>query len=144
MSEIDDIIKRSMEARARIIEAGRRFAAQKAEQAEVKAVRIERLTRLSGLPPASADIRKRVYEILVEHDVYWADIASHVRRKNTQAPRVAVYTYLRECGWSYPQIAKFCNRSCHTSVMYAINPHAQKRRKSRYEPKSSGTGEPRD
>lgn len=137
MNDIDEIMRRSREARERIAKAGQQYAVQKKQLAkadahlaaqeaqavalreQAEAVRLTRERRLQGLPVATNDIRRALFKIMVDYDVYWEEIVSHSRRKNLDAPRKEVCVYLRSLGWSYPKIGTFCNRN-HASVFYSV------------------------
>lgn len=144
MSEIDDIMRRSREARERIAKAGQRFEVQQRQLAKAEAILAEqeakatqeakakreaieqaettillRKRRLQGLPTTTNEIRRDILLILTRHNVFWAEVVSHGRRKNLDAPRREVYAYLRELGWSYPAIGRFCDRD-HASIMHGV------------------------
>lgn len=137
MSDIDEIMRRSREARERIAKAGQQYAVQKKQLAKADAhlaaqeaqavalreqadtVRLTRERRLQDLPPATNDIRRALFKIMVDYDVYWEEIVSHSRRKNLDAPRREVYAYMRSLGWSYPKIGAFCNRD-HASIIHGV------------------------
>lgn len=42
------------------------------------------------------------------------------REKHLSAARAELYADLRELGWSYPAIGRFCGKRDHTTVMYAL------------------------
>jgi len=144
MSEIDEIMRRSREARERIAKAGQQYQTQQQRLAKAEAIlaeqtakatqeaaanrtaqeRIEatilgRKRRLHGMPPASNEIRRDILLLLTQHNVYWEEIIAHTRRKHLDAPRRAVYVYLRSLGWSYPVIGRFCDRD-HASIMNGV------------------------
>lgn len=142
MSEVDDILKRSREARERIINAGQQYAAQKARLTRVEQMQkasLEQRTRLAqeraqtkglyelrmeGMHTARLEVRKELYKILVSHNVYWPEIVAHTRKKHLKDARGAVYSYLRSLGWSLSKIAEFCNRD-HSSILYALRQQEQ-------------------
>jgi hypothetical protein len=137
MSDIDEIMRRSREARERIAKAGQQYAVQKKQLAKADAylavqeaqavalreqaetARLGRERRLQDLPPATNDIRRALFKIMVDYDVHWKEIVSHSRRKNLDAPRREVYVYMRSLGWSYPKIGAFCNRD-HASIINGV------------------------
>jgi len=150
MNSIDEIMRRSREARERIIKAGQQYAAQKQQLAKAEALlaeqeakaaalreqeaaraereraRVARERRLKGLPPATEGTRRKLYKIMMHYDVYWDEIASHSRLKHLDMPRREVYAYLRGLGWSYPVIAKFCNRD-HASIMHGVQRYKEEK-----------------
>lgn len=142
MTSVDDILRRSREARERLTKAGQQYEAQRkqhdkaearlAEQA-ARAERAEtakrqrlaaqvalRERRLEGLPTASNTVRQNIFNLLAKYDVYWSEVTAHTRRKHLNLPRMEIYVYLRSLKWSYPKIARFCGREHHSSIMYAL------------------------
>lgn len=144
MSTIDEIMRRNREARERLVKAGQQYEtrhqrlaqaeaalaeqmaraeqeaeANRAAQERIEATILGRKRRLHGMPPTTNEIRRDILLLLTQHNVYWEEIVAHTRRKHLDAPRRAVYVYLRSLGWSYPAIGKFCDRD-HASIMNGV------------------------
>lgn len=139
MSELDDILRRSREARERILNAGKKYEAQVVQRARhaerweaERTQRAVRRQRLDGLKAATPELRAHILTILNKYDMYWQELVSHGRRKHLALPRAEVYAYLRSRGWSYPRIGQFCDRDP-TSIMAAL-----RRFYREYEPNDRG------
>lgn len=129
-----DYIDRAKAARQRIIEAGKRYdrelaerQAAEAERARHRALRRLEADRTADMPPMDAALREKLIAVLVARNLTWRHIISHAKHGSLHPARQDIYAILRERGWSYPVIARFCNRSCHTSVMYALRNYAYRK-----------------
>lgn len=128
MTNVEDYLAKAKATRQRLIDAGRRYEQDRATQAAAAAEReIQRrlrqahADRMAGMPPvADAALHDALREVLIAHDTTWANIVSQARGQRHMPPRQDVYAVLRRRGWSYPAIARFCGRACHTSIMYAL------------------------
>lgn len=124
-----DAVEHAKEIRRRIVAAGLRAQRERAERETYTTLADVERERLRGIPAAAQGTRRAIYEVLAAHGVAWADIVSRARHPHTQPPRRAVYAVLRELGWSYPAIARFCGRKCHSSIMHATDPARREKRK---------------
>jgi len=71
--------------------------------------------------------REGVKEILLAYGENMRRLTSMQRDSHILECRVAVATYLRNRGWSYPRIGEFMKRD-HTSIIYLISPDMKKAR----------------
>lgn len=126
---MSDAIEHAKEIRRRIVAAGLRAQRERAEREIYATLADVERERLRSVPAAAQGTRRAIYEVLAAHGVTWADIVSRARHPHTQPPRRAVYAVLRELGWSYPAIARFCGRKCHSSIMHAVDPVRRERKK---------------
>ncbi len=131
MSDATDYLAHVKATRQRIIDAGLRHA-QTTEQRQAADAERERQRRLQQLAvervagmPASAgpELREALTRVLLTHDVTWAEITSHDKAGRLHPARQDIYAILRAQGLSYPAIARFCGRICHTSIMSALRNH---------------------
>lgn len=71
--------------------------------------------------------REGVKKILLSYGENMRRLTSMQRDAHILQCRVAVATYLRNRGWSYPRIGQFMKRD-HTSIIYLISPDMKKSR----------------
>ena len=122
-----DALAHAKEVRQRIIAAGERAEAQRRKDSREASARAANAAyyaalarRRAEVPQLPPEAHAAVVAVLTLHNLTWNDIISHARDARLHPPRRQIYLILRDLGWSYPRIARCCNRACHTSIMHGI------------------------
>jgi chromosomal replication initiation ATPase DnaA len=79
----------------------------------------------------SSRIMSALEEIAARHRVSLDAVRGKDRFKCLIAPRRECYVWLRDNGWSLPQIGALFSGRDHTSVMYLLAPEIKDQRKQR-------------
>jgi chromosomal replication initiator protein len=62
-----------------------------------------------------------IYETAKAFSVKPSDLVSRKKPGGIMPARFALYTIFRRRGASYPQVARWCNRKDHSTIMYGID-----------------------
>lgn len=89
---------------------------------EVKKVEEKKEVWVDPMPGVCApvDLKLAILQILKRHNMTWSQSIANKRTLPYLRVRGEIYIMLRERGWSYPKIGKFCGGRDHTTVLHSI------------------------
>jgi hypothetical protein len=79
---------------------------------------------VSKLPPRQSTLI--LQDVAERHGVTVDDIKSPLRTRRVVLARQEAYYLLREAGYSFPQIGRFCGGRDHSTAMHGVGMHENK------------------